>query len=100
MPINFSSRVSNISSGDPHFHAPLVLEPLIKNLPWHIPTKMWGECPFSDVWSENAALTKRLMKINSNLPILYYGFKFILQKKYYQNMIFSNLPLKYQIHVY
>ena len=30
---------------------------------------------FSDVWSENAALFKRLMKIHSNPPILYYGFK-------------------------
>ena len=30
---------------------------------------------FSDVWSENGALFKRLMKINSNLPILYYGIK-------------------------
>ena len=27
-----------------------------------------------DVWSENAALFERLMKIHSNLPILYYGF--------------------------
>ena len=27
---------------------------------------------FSDVWSENAALFKRLMKIQSNPPILYY----------------------------
>ena len=27
------------------------------------------------VWSENAAHFKRLMKILSNLPILYYGFK-------------------------
>ena len=32
---------------------------------------------FSDVWSENAALFKRLMKIHSNPPILYYGFKAI-----------------------
>ena len=30
---------------------------------------------FSDVWSENAALFKRLMKNHSNPPILYYGFK-------------------------
>ena len=29
---------------------------------------------FSDVWSENAALSKRLMKIHSNPPILNYGF--------------------------
>ena len=28
----------------------------------------------SDVWSENAALFERLMKIHSNPPILYYGF--------------------------
>ena len=31
---------------------------------------------FSDVWSENAALKKKkIMKINSNLPMLNYGFK-------------------------
>ena len=30
---------------------------------------------FSDVWSENAALFERLMEINSNPPILHYGFK-------------------------
>ena len=30
---------------------------------------------FSDVWSEHAALFKRLMKIYSNPPILYYGSK-------------------------
>ena len=30
---------------------------------------------FSDVWSENAALFKRLMDIYSPPPILYYGFK-------------------------
>ena len=29
---------------------------------------------FSDVWNENAALFKGLMKINLNPPILYYGF--------------------------
>ena len=29
---------------------------------------------FYDVWSENAGLFKRLMKIHSNPPILYYGF--------------------------
>ena len=29
---------------------------------------------FSDVWSENAALFTRLMKIHSNSLILYYGF--------------------------
>ena len=29
---------------------------------------------FFDVWSENAALFKRFMKINSNPSILYYGF--------------------------
>ena len=29
---------------------------------------------FSNVWRENAALFKRLMKIHSNPPILYYGF--------------------------
>ena len=29
---------------------------------------------FSDVWSKNAALFKRLMKIHSNPPILHYGF--------------------------
>ena len=29
----------------------------------------------SDVWSENAALFERLMKIHLNPPILYYGFK-------------------------
>ena len=34
--------------------------------------KVWGL--FSDVWSENAALFKKLMKIHSNPPILYYGF--------------------------
>ena len=28
----------------------------------------------SDVWSENAALFKRLMKIHLNSPILYHGF--------------------------
>ena len=30
---------------------------------------------FSDVWSENAALIKRLMKVHSYQPILYFGFK-------------------------
>ena len=29
---------------------------------------------FSVVWSEKGALLKRLMKIHSNPPILYYGF--------------------------
>ena len=29
---------------------------------------------FSDVWSENAALFKRLMEIHSSPPILYFGF--------------------------
>ena len=29
---------------------------------------------FSDVWSEIAALFKRLIKIHSNPPIVYYGF--------------------------
>ena len=29
---------------------------------------------FSDVWSENAALFKALVKIHSNPPMLYYGF--------------------------
>ena len=32
----------------------------------------------SDVWSENAALFKKLMEIHSNPPILYYGFNIIL----------------------
>ena len=32
----------------------------------------------SDVWSENAALFKRLMEINSNPPILYFGFKILV----------------------
>ena len=36
---------------------------------------------FTDVWSENAALFKRLMKINSNPPILYYGFNDIMISK-------------------
>ena len=30
---------------------------------------------FSDVWSENASLFKRFMKIHSNSPILHFGFK-------------------------
>ena len=30
---------------------------------------------FSDVWSENAALFKRFMKIHQNPRILYFGFK-------------------------
>ena len=30
---------------------------------------------FSDVWSENAALFERLVKIHSNPPIPYFGFK-------------------------
>ena len=30
---------------------------------------------FSDVGSENAALFERLVEINSNPPILYFGFK-------------------------
>ena len=29
---------------------------------------------FCGLWSENAALFERLMKIHSNPPILYYGF--------------------------
>ena len=29
---------------------------------------------FSNVWSENTALFKRLMEIHSNSPKLYYGF--------------------------
>ena len=29
----------------------------------------------SDIWSENAALSERLIEIHSNPPILYYGFK-------------------------
>ena len=29
---------------------------------------------FSDVWSENAVLLKKLMKIDTKPPILYYGF--------------------------
>ena len=31
-----------------------------------------GKSLFSDVWSENAALFKRFLKIHANLPILYY----------------------------
>ena len=30
---------------------------------------------FSEVWSANDALLKRMMKIHSNPLILYYGFK-------------------------
>ena len=30
---------------------------------------------FDVVWSENAALSERLMEIHSNPPILYYGYK-------------------------
>ena len=30
---------------------------------------------FSEVWNENSALFKRLMKIHSNPPLLYYGCK-------------------------
>ena len=33
---------------------------------------------FSGVWSENAAPFERFMKINSNPPILYYGFNLIV----------------------
>ena len=42
---------------------------------------------FSDVCSENAALYKRLMKIHSNPPILYYDFKPLFQA------LFSGVPL-------
>ena len=37
---------------------------------------------FSDVWSENAVLFKRLMKIHSNPPI-YYGFKDVWVAHYF-----------------
>ena len=37
---------------------------------------------FSDVWSEKDALLKRLLKIHSNPPILYYDFKEILSFLY------------------
>ena len=38
----------------------------------------WGGLRlFSDVWSENDALFKRLMKIHWNPPIQYFGFNFI-----------------------
>ena len=36
---------------------------------------------FSDVWSENAAQFERLMEMNSNPPILYYGFKLLIYEK-------------------
>ena len=35
---------------------------------------------FSNVWSENATLFERLVKIHSNPPILYYGFKQPIKK--------------------
>ena len=35
---------------------------------------------FFDVWSENAALFERLMEINSNPPILYYGFNVLVRE--------------------
>ena len=38
--------------------------------------EIWGCFLMSGLWSENAALFKRLMNIHSNLPILYYGFNF------------------------
>ena len=40
---------------------------------------------FFDVWSENAALFERIMKIHSNPPILYYGFKDSLVTLYLAN---------------
>ena len=57
---------------------------------------------FSDVWSENAALFKRLIEIHSNPPILYNGFQImgkimnfilpVIDKKIMYNYIH---PLKY-----
>ena len=43
--LKVSSRVSNISSGDPHFHVPAGSEAPHFYFARHIPTKMWGECP-------------------------------------------------------
>ena len=40
-----SSRVSNISSGDPHFHARAGSGAPILTLRWHIPTIICGKCP-------------------------------------------------------
>ena len=34
----------------------------------------------SGLWSENAALFERLIEINSNPPILYYGFNISSEK--------------------
>ena len=44
---------------------------------------------FSDVWNENAAIFKRLVKIHSNPPILYYGIN--RNELYY--MFFSHLTM-------
>ena len=51
---------------------------------------------FSDVWSENAALFKRLMKIHSNSPILY-GFK-PLTGQYRSFAIYPFYPRCYFYH--
>ena len=43
-----------------------------------VPFKLILRRLFPDVWSENAALLKRLLKSYSNPPILYYGFNISL----------------------
>ena len=49
---------------------------------------------FSDVWSEDAALFKRLMKIHSNPPILlYYGFKFLCSGAQVYILLMFFIPL-------
>ena len=44
---------------------------------------------FSGVWSENAALFERFMKIHSNPPILYYGINLGVVQLH----ILVNLPI-------
>ena len=46
---------------------------------------------FSDVWSENAALFKRLMKIQSNPPMLYYGLMLNFAYMYFSNTLYTQL---------
>ena len=66
MPPKFYHRVMYIAPSSGHI-----------SLNFNMPLKfILGDLMlFSDVWSENAALFERLVKIHSNPPILYFGFK-------------------------
>ena len=55
---------------------------------------------FSEVWSENAALFERLIVIQSNPPILYYGFKqgqFALDSRFY---LLTGVNIKHKDYIF